>query len=94
MANPRARLGAQGESIAAAHLEASGLKITARNFRTRYGEIDLIAEDGDTLVFVEVKTRRGGTFGTPEEAVTARKRQHLAMAAAIYLQDHGQEQRE
>ena len=62
MASPRARLGAQGESIAAAHLEASGLKIMARNFRTRYGEIDLIAEDGDTLVFVEVKTRRGGSL--------------------------------
>ena len=94
MASPRARLGAQGESIAAAHLEALGLRITGRNFRTRYGELDLIAEDGDTLVFVEVKTRRGGAFGTPEEAVTARKREHLAKAAGLYLQDRGLESRE
>ena len=52
---------AQGESIAAAHLEARGLRIIDRNYHVRYGEIDLIAEEGDTLVFVEIKARRGTT---------------------------------
>jgi putative endonuclease len=67
MPTPRARLGAQGEAIAAAHLEAQGLHITDRNYRSRYGEIDLVAEEGDTLVFVEVKARRATAYGTPEE---------------------------
>ena len=61
MSSPRSRLVAQGESTAAAHLEARGLRIIDRNYHVRYGEIDLIAEEGDTLVFVEVKARRGTT---------------------------------
>ena len=91
MPTPRARLGAQGEAIASAHLESEGLAIASRNYRTRYGEIDLVARDGDTIVFVEVKTRRTSAYGSPEESITARKREHLARTAALYLQEHGLE---
>ena len=93
MTTPRSRLGALGETVAAAHLEAQGLKVVDCNFRTRYGEVDLIAEDSGTLVFVEVKTRRSLAFGAPEESVTPRKRARLAKVAAAYLQLHGLEQR-
>ena len=93
MTTPRSRLGALGETVAAAHLEAQGLNVVDRNFRTRYGEVDLIAEDSGTLVFVEVKTRRSLAFGAPEESVTPRKRARLAKVAAAYLQLHGLEQR-
>ena len=92
MPSPRSKLGAQGESIAAAHLEASGLRIIERNFRTRYGEVDLVAEDGDAIVFVEVKTRRGSAYGSPEESVTPKKRERLVTTAETYLQQHGLEQ--
>ena len=91
MPSPRARLGAQGEAIAVAHLESLGFSLTARNYRTRYGEVDLVARDRETLVFVEVRTRRGTAYGTPEESVTARKRERLAKTAALYLQEHGLE---
>ena len=94
MTTPRSRLGALGETVAAAHLEAQGLKVVDCNFRTRYGEVDLIAEDSGTLVFVEVKTRRSLAFGAPEESVTPRKRARLAKVAAAYLQLHGIEQRD
>ena len=94
MTTPRSRLGALGETVAAAHLEAQGLNVVDCNFRTRYGEVDLIAEDSGTLVFVEVKTRRSLAFGAPEESVTPRKRARLAKVAAAYLQLHGLEQRD
>lgn len=94
MPTPRSKLGAQGESIAAAHLEASGMRIIERNFHTRYGEVDLIAEDGDVMVFVEVKTRRTLAYGSPEESVTPKKRERLVLTAETYLQEHGMEQRD
>jgi putative endonuclease len=90
---PRARLGASGERLAAGTLEAHGYQIVARNWRCVYGEIDLIAEDGDELVFVEVKTRRGARLGTPEEAITPAKRRRLIAAAQTYLAEQGAEQR-
>ena len=62
--------GKVGEDLAANFLEQIGFKIIKRNYRFERGEIDLIAEEGDELVFVEVKARRSTTFGTPEEAVT------------------------
>ena len=93
MPTARSRLGARGEEIAAAHLTAQGLAIAARNYRTRHGEIDLVARDGEMVVFVEVKTRRGAAYGTPEESVTARKRGRLARTAMAYLQEHGLEGR-
>ena len=94
MATSRARLGAQGEATAAAHLEAKGLRITGRNYRSRYGEIDLIAQDGEAVVFVEVKTQRARGYGTPEESITPRKRERLIKTAERYLAEHGLEQRD
>lgn len=83
--NSKDVLGLAGERLAEKFLRASGLKIIARRFRTRAGEIDLIAMDGDEVVFVEVKTRRSGRFGTPEESVTRTKRAHLRAVAFAYL---------
>ena len=84
----RRDLGAFGERVAAAHLEAKGYRIRARNFRCREGEIDIVAEDGDCLVFVEVRTRRGDAFGTPAESVTVAKERRLLTVARAYLQEH------
>ncbi|MDA0799282.1 MAG: YraN family protein [Chloroflexi bacterium] len=93
MPSSKSKLGTQGESIAAAHLEAQGMRIIDRNFHTRYGEVDLIAEEGDAIVFVEVKTRRSAAYGTPEESVTPRKRERLLLTAQTYLQQHELDQR-
>ncbi len=82
------RIGRWGESVAAYYIEQRGYVVLARNARTRYGEIDLIAQDGAELVFVEVKTRTGQQFGNPEEAVDARKLEHLARSADEYLHAH------
>jgi putative endonuclease len=78
-------LGQLGEQIAARYLEARGFEILARNLRSRLGEIDLIAQDGPTLVFVEVKTRRGRPADPPQAGVDARKRTRLARLALDYL---------
>ena len=87
--NPgRRHLGAFGERVAAAHLEAKGYHIRARNFRCREGEIDIVAQDDDCLVFVEVRTRRGNAFGSPAESVTAAKERRLLTVARAYLQQH------
>lgn len=84
----RQSLGRLGERLAAAHLEARGYRMREANFRCRYGEIDLVAEDGQDLVFVEVKTRRGSAYGLPEEAVDARKARKLQDVACSYLEQH------
>jgi putative endonuclease len=86
--DPRRRLGHWGEKLAALHLEADGLTILARNWRCRGGEIDLVARDGETVVFVEVKTRRGRDFGAPEEALTAHKAQKLLQLGQQYMADN------
>ena len=86
MKDGRRRLGAFGERLAAAHLEAKGYRIRARNFRCREGEIDIVAQDGETLVFVEVRTRRGDALGGPAESVTDRKGARLVVAATAYVQ--------
>ncbi|MCH8199591.1 MAG: YraN family protein [Chloroflexi bacterium] len=93
MPSARSNLGTRGEALAADYLERLGMCIAARNYRSRYGEVDLVAHDGDTLVFVEVKTRRTNSYGTPEESITPRKLDRLAKTAARYLQEHGLEQR-
>src|SRR5205814_595385 len=85
-ANVRRGLGDAGEELAARALRARGLLVVERKFRCRSGEIDLIARDGQCLVFVEVKTRRGNRFGTPEEAVHPRKQRKLIQVAETYLQ--------
>ncbi len=84
----RKNLGDSGERVAAMFLEQRGYKIIARNFRTRVGEMDLIAEDADGLAFVEVRTRRGDAWGMPEESLTSRKRARLLMVAQEFLQTH------
>jgi putative endonuclease len=87
----RRDLGRWGELVAATHLEAKGYAIVERNWRCRLGEIDLVAQSGDTLVFVEVKTRRGRDFGMPEEGVTLRKSQKLLAIGQQYVFDHALE---
>lgn len=89
MTLPKNLLGRKGEAAAAGHLTSLGYVVRARNVRTPYGELDLIAVHGDSTVFVEVKTRRSRTHGLPEEAVTARKKSHLTASAQYYLQKHG-----
>ncbi|HET7218625.1 MAG TPA: YraN family protein [Vicinamibacterales bacterium] len=81
----RQTLGKSGEDRAASELERRGYAILARRYRTRYGEIDIIARDGDTTVFVEVKVRETGECGTAVEAVTPRKQRRLASMALDYL---------
>lgn len=76
--------GDKGEDFAASHLQQKGYKILHRNFRSKFGEIDIIALDGNTLVFVEVKTRWSKAYGYPEESVTSRKIRHLIKAAQYF----------
>lgn len=85
---PRQGLGRTGERLAADALTRQGYRILEKNFRCRYGEIDLIAEQQEDLVFVEVKTRRGEAWGRPEEAVTVRKQRKIAQVALYYLDMH------
>ncbi len=82
-------VGAYGERVAAAHLVASGLVILERNWRCPAGEIDIVARDGDVLVFCEVKTRRGTGYGSPLEAVTPRKAARLRRLAAAWTVERG-----
>ena len=77
--------GARAEALAAAFLESRGLVIVARNVRSRYGEIDLIAREHDTLVFVEVRLRTSQRFGGASASIGAAKRARLAAAAERYL---------
>jgi putative endonuclease len=88
MARSRRDLGDFGERVAAAHLESKGYRILQRNFRVREGEIDIIAERAGTLVFTEVRTRRGGAMGTAAESITPTKAAHLLAAAQAYAQQH------
>jgi putative endonuclease len=77
-----------GERVAASHLESKGYEILERNWSAPEGEIDIIAARGTDLVFVEVRSRRGRNFGTPEESITGRKAAHVRAAAAAYVQEH------
>lgn len=81
----RSELGAWGEDLAAAHLQAVGMTILDRNWRCRHGEIDILAADGSTLVVCEVKTRTSRDFGTPLAAVTPRKLRRLRRLAVEWL---------
>ena len=83
------RRGDAGEELACGHLRGRGMKILARNYRSRSGEIDIVADDGGTLVFVEVKERRGDSHGSAVEAVTAEKRRRIVRAARVYAATHG-----
>jgi putative endonuclease len=85
--------GDAGEQAASEHLESCGYEILARKYRVRPGEIDIVAARGGTLVFVEVKTRRGSGYGPPAAAVTAGKQRRLIAAAWCYLKEHGKADR-
>jgi len=81
----RHNFGRWGERVAASYLESQGLSIVERGFRCRFGEIDIIAQNLEVLVFCEVKTRRCETFGTPQEAVSWSKQRRLVKTAGWYL---------
>jgi putative endonuclease len=81
-------LGKLGENLACDELERRGYAILARRYRTRFGEIDIVARDGDTTVFVEVKARAGDEFGGAAAAVTAVKQRRITYMAIDYLSRH------
>ncbi|ROH84110.1 YraN family protein [Pseudomethylobacillus aquaticus] len=81
--------GAQAEALAADYLQHQGLRLLERNFRSRYGEIDLIMQDSQTLVFVEVRLRRHADYGGALASITADKQRKLRITADYYLQSHG-----
>lgn len=89
MKNQNKVTGNKGEELAAAYLEKKGYRIIERNFRTRFGEIDIICWDDQTLVFVEVKTKIGHDFGEPEEMVNKSKIGKVKRMGEVYLQDKG-----
>ncbi len=89
MTRARQSLGRLGEDLACRELQRRGCAILARRFRTRFGEIDVIARDGPTLVFVEVKTRRTAAFGGPTAAVNPAKQRRLVNMARSYLMGLG-----
>jgi putative endonuclease len=82
-------LGKSGETYACRELESRGYEILARRYRTRLGEIDIVARDGDTVVFIEVKARRTERFGRPAEGVTPVKQRTLCQMASYYVLEHG-----
>ena len=96
MSTSRQSLGRWGEAVAAQYLESQDYIIEARNARTPYGEIDIVASQleissigpSSATVFVEVKTRTSTTFGFPEESITTRKQEHMLAAAQSYIQEH------
>jgi len=85
LTNTRQQFGKKSESIAARHLKKNGYRILHQNYRTKLGEIDIIAKDKDTIVFVEVKARRSDHFGDPKWAVTPKKQRKISMVALYYL---------
>jgi putative endonuclease len=86
--DPRQQLGILGENAACEELQARGYAILARRYRTRYGEIDIVARDGDVTVFIEVKTRDGTDFGDGAAAVTVWKQRRISRMALDYLTRH------
>jgi putative endonuclease len=84
----RRRTGTLGEEIAAESLIKRGYCIIEKNYRTREGEVDIIATKDDCLVFIEVRTKRSGLFGTPEESITEKKKEHLRAVANRYRDSH------
>lgn len=89
MTYQRQALGRLGEDVAANYLEKCGLKIITRNYRCRAGEIDIVAMDRRVLVFVEVRSRRGGDFGLPQESIIWRKRAKVRQVATYYVKSQG-----
>lgn len=82
------KVGQWGEEIAVSYLSQYGYKVVARNARTPYGEIDIIAKQGDTMIFIEVKTLTSSKNFFPEQNVTARKREHMLACAECYAAEN------
>jgi putative endonuclease len=80
--------GARGEKLAREFLARKGYRIIETNYRCREGEIDIVARDGESVVFIEVRTKTGRGFGTPEESITTAKKRRMAATAARYRQAH------
>lgn len=80
-------LGKTGEALASNYLKKRGYYILAKNYRTKMGEIDIVARDGACLVFVEVKTRQSDAYGLPEESVTIKKMRKLTRLAQLYIRN-------
>jgi putative endonuclease len=87
MLNKRQQFGKKSEFIAVKHLKKHGYRILEQNYRNKLGEIDIIAMENDTIVFVEVKARRSDHFGNPKYAVTPKKQQKISMVALSYLKN-------
>ncbi len=85
----RISIGKTGEDLACRELRRRGYEILTRRYRTRLGEIDIVAREGRTIVFVEVKTRTSASFGAPSEAVTALKQRRVWLMASDYLHRQG-----
>lgn len=81
-------LGRRGEELAVKELRRRGFRIIERNYRCRYGEIDIIAARKGRLSFIEVRTKAGGSYGTAEESITGQKRERLANSAEEYISSH------
>ena len=90
MSRVRQELGESGENLAVSELTAKGYAVVARRYRTRYGEIDIIANDGETLVFVEVRRKSGEGYGAAVESITPEKRRRVIRMAVEYLARHDQ----
>lgn len=80
--------GAQGEEIAVDFLRANGYRILTRNYKTKLGEVDIVAQDKDTLAFIEVKTRHSDRFGLPSEAISTNKQRQISKAALMFLKEN------
>ena len=91
--NADQKTGPQGEDIAVSFLEEQGYIVLVRNYRRRFGEIDIVAEDAGVLVFIEVKTRKNNRYGSPFEAVDTRKQKKLSMMAQDYITRNKMEDR-
>lgn len=89
MTRERLDLGRIGEELALKRIKGLGYKKVAQNYRCALGEVDLIAKDGDALVFIEIKTRRGPSMARAKEAVDGRKRRKLSQLAQAYMKLHG-----
>ena len=91
MTDSRQQFGKESEALAAKYLKKHGYRIMEQNYRTKLGEIDIIAKDKGTIVFVEVKARRSYLFGNPKFAITPKKQRKISMVALCYLKETKQD---
>lgn len=85
MTNTRIDIGKRGETLAISFLKKNGYRVIESNFRCRYGEIDIIAQDGKTVAFIEVKTKTSNRFGSPTQAIDSRKQRQVSKTALAYI---------